>query len=524
MMIDWLFKGGMVIDGSDPASQPKRADVALRGDRIYTVGSGIDLKAGKTLDVTGMYVVPGFVDAHAHSEFTLLADGRAEGKIRQGVTTEINGNCGMSAAPLYGAALEKRKDELDALGIRERWRDFPEYFGILLKNGIALNFATLTGHGNLRAAVAGYRSGELSEPQLDGMLNKLRRAMASGAKGISTGLIYPPGVFAGTEEIICLAHEAKKRGGVYATHMRSEGDNLLESVDEVVRIARETGIHAHISHLKTSNKQNWEKIDRVIGKIEEARASGLDITCDRYPYTASSTDLDSILPLWAYEGGDAEELRRLSGMRAEIARSIQERFPDREDWRSVVIASVRSEANRWMEGRDILEIADEVHKPPADTVIDLLIDERLRVSAIFRVMNEENMIRILQRPFTMIGSDSSARSFDGITAGGKPHPRGFGSFVRVLGVFARDKGVMSIGEAVYKMTGLTAKAFGLRERGILREGFFADITVFDPEKVIDRATYAEPFALPDGIYHVFVNGRPVLLDQEPTGEMPGRVI
>jgi N-acyl-D-amino-acid deacylase len=524
MRTDWLLKGGFVLDGSGPASRPVRADVAISGDRICAIGTVDNPEAGKTVDVRGMYVCPGFIDAHAHSEFTLLADGRAEGKICQGVTTEINGNCGMSAAPLYGAALEKREDELNALGIKERWSDFSGYFRLLLSRGIALNFATLTGHGNLRATVSGYASGGLSESQWEEMLANLRQAIAAGARGISTGLIYPPGIFSDTDEIVRIARETALLGGIYTTHMRSEGDNLLESVDEVIRIASAAGIRAHISHLKTSGRKNWAKIDQLIEKIEGARADGLNITCDRYPYTASSTDLDSILPPWAYEGGDVEELRRLYGMRQQIVHAVQEKFPEHEDWRGVVISSVKKEENRWMEGKDILEIANAMRKDPAEMVIDLLIDERLRVGAIFFVMNEENMMSILRRPYTMIGSDSSARSFDGVTAAGRPHPRGFGSFARVLGVLTGDEGIMDIGEAVYRMTGLTAKTFGLDRRGMLRKGYYADIVVFDPEKVTDRATYSEPFMPPEGIHHVFVNGRPVLLDQRLTGEMPGRVI
>jgi len=525
--IDYLLRGGFVIDGVSGGSVPVRADVAVQGDRITAIGDLSDIDAEKTIDVDGLYVCPGFIDVHSHSDFMLLADGRAEGKICQGITTEINGNCGLSAAPLYGAALEQREKELDELDIKDRWSTFAEYFALLEKRRFALNFSTLAGHGNLRACAAGYSDRPLSKAHTENMITLLSDAMRAGAKGLSTGLVYPPGLYAGTGEIIRLASETSRYGGVYTTHMRSEGDHLLESVEEVMEIAARSKIHAHISHLKTSGEANWGKIDRVFRMIDEARADGVTVTCDRYPYIASCTGLDAVLPPWAFEGGNKREIERLKSERERLQKDILSEHPEASSvsfWKSIVISSLSTGENQWMQGRNMAETAAALGKSPFEFLFDILVEEELNVGAIFFFMNEENLKSILRQPYTMTGTDSAARSFSGVTARGRPHPRGFGSFPRILGRYAREQGLMTPGEAVYKMCGLPAKIFRIRERGILREGFFADITVFDPAKVNDTADYDNPFQKPEGIYHVFVNGTPVLLEGETTGAMPGRIV
>lgn len=524
MAIDYLIRNGTVIDGARKDSVLVKADIAIEGDRIREIGTTAGIKACMEIDAEGLCVCPGFIDAHAHSEFTLLADGRAEGKTFQGVTTEINGNCGLSAAPLYGAALEQREKELDDLNIRERWNSFPEYFALLQKKGSALNFATLAGHGNIRASAAGYTDRRLSDLQKEKMLELLRDAMDAGAKGLSTGLIYPPGIYSDTSEISDLAVEAAKRNGIYTTHMRSEGDRLAESIDEVIAIAERSGIHAHISHLKTAGMRNWDKLGSVLLRIEEAQRKGISLTCDRYPYIAAGTDLDAILPAWAFEGGRNKELQRLSDERQRLTGDILENLQDESSWDRIMISSVNTEKNKWMEGRSITEASRSSGKPPVELVFDLLIEEDLQVAAIFFSMNEENLRTILRQPYTAIGSDSSARSFSGITAKGKPHPRGFGSFPRVLGMYAREEGIMTLSEAVYKMTGLPAKIFRLDRRGTITDGYFADLVVFDPERVHDRAGFNDPFRRPEGIHHVFINGIPAVLHGELTGSLPGRII
>ena len=524
MSIDYVLKGGMVIDGSAPDVPPTQMDIAIEGDRIKEIGDLSHVTADRTINVKGLIVCPGFIDAHAHSEFTLLADGRAEGKISQGVTSEINGNCGLSAAPLYGPALEQRESEFDAIQIKDRWRTFSEYLRLLEQRKFGTNFITLVGHGNIRASVVGYTDRSLSESDMAKMVALLRISMDEGARGLSTGLIYPPGIYSGTDEIIRLAQEVVPYKGIYTTHMRSEGDTLLESVGEVMSIAGKAGIHAHISHIKTSGEKNWNKLDNMFEMIEKARGTGVPVTCDRYPYIASSTDLDTVLPSWAFEGGHKKEITRLRNQRAELAHDILRDYPGSSYWHHVVLSSVGSDKNRWMEGKSIAEISAAQAKPEVESVFDILLEEELHVGAIFFTMNEDNLKFILKRPYCAIGTDSAVRSFSGITAKGMPHPRGFGSFPRILGRYVRDLGTLTLSEAVYKMTGLCAEIFKIKQRGILRKGFFADIMIFDSAKITDTADYRNPFRKPEGVFHVFINGRPVLLDGELTGELPGRVL
>lgn len=524
MTVDYLIKNGFIIDGVDKNSVPVKADIAVKGDRIKEIGNLSHMPADKIIDAQGLYISPGFIDAHAHSEFTLLADGRAEGKIRQGITTEINGNCGLSAAPLYGPSLEQRQKELDELDIKDRWNTFPDYFELLEKKKFAVNFATLTGHGNLRASAAGYSDKPVSGPEMVKMCELLVDAMKAGAKGLSTGLIYPPGVYSDTGEIIKLAFETAKYGGIYTTHMRSESDMLLEAIDEVIIIAGQSGIHAHISHLKTGGERNWKKLDTVFEKIGSAHKKGISLTCDRYPYIAAGTDLDAILPSWVFEGGREEELKRLINERQRIAEDILTEHPEPAYWERITVSSVNTERNKWMEGKSISAISESSGKHPLEKVFDVLVEEELQVAAIFFSMSEDNLKCILKQPYTVIGSDSSARSFDGITAKGKPHPRGFGSFPRVLGRYARESGVLLLGEAIYKMTGLPARIFRVKQRGVIAKGFFADLVIFNPEKINDRAEFNNPFQKPDGIHHVFVNGVPALLSGEVTGALTGRIL
>lgn len=524
MSIDYLLKGGVIIDGSSPDIPPKQMDIAIEGDRIKEMGDLSYTDADRIINVKGLIICPGFIDAHAHSEFTLFADGRAEGKISQGVTTEINGNCGLSAAPLYGPALEQRESEFEAINIKERWQSLSEYFSLLQERKFGTNFMTLAGHGNIRASVVGYEDRAVSESDIAKMLTLLKTTLNEGAKGLSTGLIYPPGIYSGTGEIIRLAQETEKYGGVYTTHMRSEGDALLESVEEVISIAGMAGIHAHISHIKTSGEKNWNKLDDVFNMIEEARGKGVSVTCDRYPYIASSTDLDTVLPSWAFEGGRKKEISRLKNRRDELSEEILRNYPRSSGWDNVVISSVNSDMNKWMEGKSISEISRARGKAELQSVFDILLDEGLNAGAIFFTMNEDNLKSILKRPYCAIGTDSAVRSFSGVTAKGMPHPRGFGSFPRILGRYVRDLGTLTLSEAVYKMTGLSAQIFKIKRRGILDKGFFADITVFDPVKIIDTADYRNPFNKAEGVHHVFVNGTPVLLDAELTGALPGRVL
>jgi N-acyl-D-amino-acid deacylase len=546
MKVHWLISNGLVFDGT--LTGPYKADIAISSDKIVFVKakSGVrsqtsKVTAEKIIDAQNLAVAPGFIDTHAHSEFTLLADPRAEGKICQGITTEINGNCGLSAAPLYGEALHQRKADIKEFGIRERWSTFHEYFRFLKKRGIAVNFATLAGHGNIRASVKGYKDEELTKSDLKKMLGLLRDSISNGAIGLSTGLIYPPGVYSETEELIKLCKDLSKscnpflpsfskgwKGefGIYTTHMRSEGDKLLESVEETICIAKKAGVRVHISHIKTSGKENWHKVGSAISLMEESRKGGIPLTCDAYPYTSSSTDLDTVLPAWVYSGGRIEELKRIRNprIREKIKKQILNIHSSKDYWEKISISSVTQENNKWMEGRSLHSIAGMKGKEPLEILFDILIEERLMVSAIFASMHEGNLKKFLCLPYCMIGTDSAARSFSGTTYRGKPHPRGFGSFPRFIGKYVRTENLMSMSEGINKITMLPAQTFGIHKRGVIKRGAYADIVIFDPEKIIDRATFKNPFLKPEGIHYVFINGVPALREKHLTGSKSGKVL
>jgi N-acyl-D-amino-acid deacylase len=410
------------------------------------------------------------------------------------------------------------------MGIKERWATFEEYFRVMEKMHPAINYATLAGHGNIRASVIGYEDREPDEGEMQKMALLLKKAISEGAIGLSTGLIYPPGVYAKRDELIELARNINQC--IYTTHMRSEGDALIESIRETVTIGRESGIRVHISHIKTGGQPNWGKIDDAISVMEQGKREGVQLTCDRYPYTAASTDLDAVLPPWAYAGGAGEELRRLKDEkdRYAIRGDLLARHPEDNYWDGIAISSLQSESNKWMEGKTLLGLSHALGKDPVDFLLDILVEERLRIGAIFYSMNEDNLVRFLALPYAMIGSDSSARSMDGPTRRGKPHPRGFGTFPRFLGRYARDQRRMGMGEAIHKMTALPAETFGLKGRGCIRPGYMADLVIFDDQRIRDRATFEEPFLKPEGIYYVLVNGTPVVWEQETTGAAPGRVL
>ncbi|MEJ2695009.1 MAG: D-aminoacylase [Candidatus Sulfobium sp.] len=524
MKLDLLIKNGVVYDGGK--TPPFSADIGISGGKITFVGEFPGEDPDLTINARGLAVSPGFIDTHAHSDFTLVADPRAEGKVCQGITTEINGNCGMSAAPLSGMTRERREGDLVELGIRERWTTLKEYFILLESRGIGLNIAVLAGHGNIRGSVMGYGDGPPSGREMLDMSGLLKEATDQGAIGLSTGLIYPPGVYSDTGELVELSKILKEKGLIYTSHMRSEGDGLLEAVGEVIEIGRKTGVKVHISHIKTAGEVNWYKAGRVCAMLEEARLSGTALTCDRYPYIASSTDLDAILPPWVYAGGSEEEMKRLkdNATRANIVKELTGQVLSGEYWKRVTISSVVSKANKWMEGKTLADISGKIGLDETDLLFRLLVGENLRVGAIFRSMSEDNLRKFLSLPFCMIGSDSSARCFDGPTMTGKPHPRTFGTFPRFFGRYVREERLMELSEAVYRATMLPALTFGLAGRGRVAEGMWADVTVFDPEKVLDAASFDEPFRRPEGIRYVLVNGVPALWDGTVTGKLAGRVL
>lgn len=519
--LDILIKNAIIFDGS--GEDPFQGSIGIKGEKIAIVSHNPEEKipSEEVIDAKGLAISPGFIDTHSHSEFTLLADNRAEGKVLQGITTEINGNCGLSAAPLLGDAAVQREPDLEELEIKDRWSTLGQYFSILEKRGLTINFATLVGHGNLRASVMGYSNKKPDRSDMKRMLTLIDESIRDGAIGLSTGLIYPPGVFSEIDEIIELTKRVKNL--IYTTHMRSEGDRLEEAVEETIDIGRRSNISIHISHIKTSGRRNWHKIDRVISMIDQARAEGIIVTADRYPYTAASTDLDAILPSSIYEGGAEREIERLrdKGIRDILKTEILSQHPETEYWRGVIISSTTREDNKWMEGKSLEELSIIMRKDPRDLLFDILIDEKLRVGAIFFSMSEDNLKRYLSLPYIMIGSDSSARSFDGITRRGRPHPRGFGSFPRFLSKYSKGLGMA---KAIHKITALPAQTFSIKKRGLIEEGYYGDIVIFDDKKISDRANFQEPFMKPYGISYVIINGRIAVRDGSLTGTKSGKIL
>jgi N-acyl-D-amino-acid deacylase len=528
---DVVIHGGTVLDGTGrPAFS---ADLAIQGDRITYVGPPAGLAgagARLAIDATGRYVAPGFIDIHTHSDRSILLNPRMESKVRQGVTTEVGGNCGSGVAPARRAALEQARREAAQDGHPGSWPTMAEYLAYVERQGIAANYATWVGHGTLRASVVGYEMRPPSDDELWEMQALLREALEAGAFGLSTGLIYVPSGYAGTDELVALAEVVREYGGVYASHIRNEGSRLLEAVDEAIEIGRRAGVPVQIAHHKASGKPNWGRVNDSLALMEQARAAGVDVACDQYPYVASSTGLSSLLPKWALEGGRQRLVARLRDP-ASRRRIRDEMVADRPDlatldgashWHQVLVARCRG--NRALEGKRLGEIAIEQARDPFDLCFDLLIQEDGYVGCVFFSMCEEDVQTVMRWRHTMIGSDASSVAPYGMLAEGRPHPRAYGTFARVLGRYVRELGVLTWEEAVHKMTGLPAARLGLAGRGRIAPGAYADVVVFDPATVRDCATFQEPHQYAAGIEHVLVNGVAVVSHGEHTGALPGRVL
>ncbi len=523
---DIILRGGTVYDGS--GGDPQQADVGIKGDRIARTGDLSDAQAPTVVDASGLAVAPGFIDIHTHSDFFSLLVPGGESKVTSGVTTELLGNCGGSAFPLRGQAKERAQQVYGDYGLAIEWEDIAGYFEYARSVGYSINRACLTGHGTLRALAVGYGDQAPTAEQLEQMKRQLAQCLEQGSVGLSTGLIYPPGCYARTEEIIELAKVVARYDGLYASHVRGEGERGIQAIEEHLRITREAGVRSEISHIKCSGRANWGNLPRYRELIEQARADGADVTADRYPYTASSTSLNTVFPDWLHADGIEAELARLRDpdTRQALHRHVQEQHPEdeREYWRSILISYVSSQENRHFEGMSVAHVADTMGETPVDACLKLLLAERCKVSAIFFSMSEDNLREIYTWPFVMVGSDAGVRSTEGPTRTGKPHPRAFGTPARFLGRYVREAKVVSLAEAVRKLTSLPAQRIGLRDRGVLQEDSFADVVVFDPETVSDRATFEDPFQYSVGFRHVLVNGVPVISDGEHTGVRPGRIL
>jgi len=519
-MFDLIIAGASIVDGS--GSPPFPGDIGIIRDRIEAVGKVPAIRARRVIRAPGLVACPGFVDLHSHSDYYLLLNPRADSAVRQGVTTEIGGNCGYAAAPIWGAWREERAQTYRELyGLDPQWQGVRDYFDTLAAERLSINFGLLLGHNTIRGSVMGGAARPPEAQEMASMIQAVRQGMQEGAVGLSTGLVYAPACFASSEELVALARVAQEEGGVLTCHMRSEGDGLLEAIREILDVAGKAQIPLQISHLKTSGKRNWGKLPEALHLIEEARSRGQDVTADRYPYTASNTQLQAVLPAWALEGNRAEQVARLQD------RAVRDRL-DREladkQWDLIMIAELTREGNRRYEGLRVDQAAALTEKEPLHFVCDLLVEEEGRVDAIFFTMSEENLEQILSRPYVMVASDSGTRTHVGPLSRGRPHPRTFGTFPRILGVYAREKRLFDLPTAIRKMTFDPCRRFGLADRGLIAPGYHADVVVFDPDAIADRASYEEPIQYPNGIRYVMVNGVISVEAGEHTGARAGGVI
>ncbi len=529
---DILIAGGRLVDGT--GAPWVRADVGITGDHIEAIGALGRDNARAVIDATDMVVAPGFIDMLGQSEFALLVDSRAASKIYQGVTTEITGE-GSSIAPLTDAMAEDARPRYEHFGLSLDFRTLAEYFRrIETRARPALNIGTFVGAGGVRAYVMGLEDGAATAADVQKMRDLVDRAMREGALGVSTSLQYVPGRFASTDELVALAEVAAARGGIYITHQRSESAAIDASLDEVFTIAERARIPAEIWHLKVAYRPNWGRMPAVLRRIEDARARGLDVTADIYPYTRASNGLDACLPLWVREGGIEPMLARLRdpAERDRIKREMDD--PNATAWENqwhgagggdgVMLASVLNAELRPFEGLTLTEIGRRMGKDPRDALMDLVIEDRGQSDCILAIMDEQDVRAALVDPLVAIGTDSAAKAEDGPLAESKAHPRGWGSFPRILGHYLRDQRLMPLEEAVRKMTSRPAARVGLHDRGIIRRGFKADVTVFDPATIRDVATFDDPNHYSVGVRHVIVNGRPVLTDGQLTSERAGLVL
>ncbi len=526
---DTVIRGGMLYDGS--GGPPVRGDVALRADTIAAVGDLGGARGRTEIDATGLAVAPGFINMLSWATESLIADGRSQSDIRQGVTLEVFGE-GWSMGPLNDAMKTDMKNAQSDIHFDIDWTTLGEYLESLIRRGVAPNVASFVGATTVRIHEIGYEDRPPTPEELDRMRALVRQAMEEGALGVGSSLIYTPAFYANTDELVELSKVAAGYGGRYISHMRSEGNRLLEAVDELLTIARAAGIPAEIYHLKAAGRANWHKLDDVIARVEAARAEGLKITADMYTYTAGATGLDAAMPPWVQEGGFEAWRTRLRdpAARARVAREM--RTPT-DAWENLLLAAgpdnvlvvgFRNEKLRRYTGMTLAEVAEERGVSPEVAAMDLVVEDSSRVGTVYFLMSEDNVRRQITLPWMSFGSDAGSLAPEGVFLNTNPHPRAYGNFARLLGRYVRDEGLIPIEEAVRRLTTLPASNLKLRRRGALKPGYFADVVVFDPKEIRDHATFAEPHQYATGMVHVFVNGTAVLRDGEHTGATPGRVV
>jgi N-acyl-D-amino-acid deacylase len=527
---DVVSLNGRVVDGT--GAPWIRADIGIVGDRIQSIGNLASASAATRIDAAGLVVAPGFIDLLGQSEFNVLVDNRAASKIMQGITTEITGE-GSSIAPVNDRMIANRKPTFDHFGVTHDWRTLEEYFARLRRTSTAINIGTFVGSGGIRDYVIGLEDRPATSSELQEMRTLVAQAMEQGALGLSSSLQYVPNRFASTSELVELAKIAAKYGGIYITHQRSEGNKIFESLDEVFTIAERADIAAEIWHLKTAYKANWGKMPEVLGRIEAARARGLRVSANVYPYNRASNGLDACLPLWVREGGVDAMIARLKdpAQRERIKNEMDDpNAPYENQWfgsggpAGVMLSSVLDPALRKYEGMSFDAIGAAMGKDPRDAAIDLVIADKAESSVIISIMRESDVVEAMRTPWVSFDTDSGARAEDGPLSVSKSHPRAWGTFPRILGRYVRQQRVLTLEEAIRKMTSQAAIRVGLTDRGLLRPGMMADVVVFDPATVADRATFEQPNRYSVGIRYVLVNGKAVVADGAITMERPGRAL
>jgi len=527
---DVIIRGGHVIDG---AGNPWiKADVGIREGRIVRIGHLDSEQALRVIDATGQVVTPGFIDMHTHSEYPLLYDGNAQSKIRQGVTTEVVGEA-TSPGPIEGPAVGQAKEMLRRYNLDLTWNTLDGYFQRLSKAGTSVNVASYVSSCQVRYDVIGYENRPPSGEELEKMRQLVASTMEQGAFGLTNAIEATCG-YAKTDELIELAKVVSRYGGIYATHVRGEGNTILGSVREAIEIGEKANVPVEIFHLKVAGKNNWGRMPKVVVLIETARARGVDINANQYPYIAANHPMLPLLPPWALEGGVDKTMERLRDpqLRSRMKRDIENGMRGWDDnkvqqsggWQGVVIGGMQTEKNAALAGKTLEELGTIRGKDPANAFFDLLIEEHGQVMCILFMMNEKDVQTALREPWLDIASDGSSLSSEGLLAAGHPHPRNYGTFPRILGHYVRDEKVLTLEDAVRRMTSLSAQRLGLKDRGLLREGYWADVVVFDPNRITDRATFSSPKQYPDGINYVLVNGHVVIDRGNHTGERPGVVL
>lgn len=532
-MFDRVIRGGLIFDGS--GRPPFAGDLALDGDRIAALGRPGTLQGRTAIDVDGLAVAPGFINMLSWAVESLIEDGRSQGDIRQGVTLEVMGE-GFSMGPLSDAM--KAAGTRGILGNRDLeydvdWTTLGEYLESLVRRGVATNVASFVGSSTLRIHTIGYDDRPPTAAELEQMCALARQAMQEGAVGLSSALIYPPASYAKTDELIAIARVVAEYGGLYISHLRSEGNFFLEALEELFTIAREARIRGEIYHLKAAGRANWHKMDEVIRRVDEARRTGLDITADMYMYPAGGTGLDACLPPWAHDGGEQALLARLKDP-ATRERIRQDMNTQSDEWENmwlevdspekILLAGFGTDALKPLTGKTLAQVAAMRGTSPEDTVFDLLVEDGGRIFTMYFTMSEENIRKQVKLPWVSFCSDAESMSPEGVFLKSNPHPRAYGNFARLLGHYVRDEGLVTLQEAVRRLTAFPAQTLRIRDRGALQPGHFADVVVFDPETIRDHATFEAPHQFATGMVHVFVNGEQVLKFGEHTGAKPGQVV